>query len=112
MLEFACGAAKLKFSHLKKVIGIAIDAPKFSRINSEDFIVLDCENWSQEHQDYYEKANKELRFFQTSALKEHRMHVTEFPTDQKPRNLPKIGRNQLCPCGSGKKYKRCHGQAA
>ena len=22
----------------------------------------------------------------------------------------KIGRNQLCPCGSGMKYKRCHGQ--
>jgi preprotein translocase subunit SecA len=22
----------------------------------------------------------------------------------------KIGRNELCPCGSGKKYKRCHGQ--
>ena len=22
---------------------------------------------------------------------------------------PKIGRNQACPCGSGKKYKRCHG---
>ena len=20
-----------------------------------------------------------------------------------------VGRNQLCPCGSGKKYKRCHG---
>ncbi len=20
----------------------------------------------------------------------------------------KIGRNELCPCGSGKKYKRCH----
>ena len=24
----------------------------------------------------------------------------------------KVGRNQPCPCGSGKKYKRCHGQAA
>ena len=23
----------------------------------------------------------------------------------------KIGRNQACPCGSGKKYKRCHGRA-
>lgn len=23
---------------------------------------------------------------------------------------PKIGRNDLCPCGSGKKYKNCHGQ--
>ena len=21
----------------------------------------------------------------------------------------KVGRNQQCPCGSGKKYKRCHG---
>jgi preprotein translocase subunit SecA len=24
----------------------------------------------------------------------------------------KIGRNELCPCGSGKKYKKCHGAAA
>ena len=23
--------------------------------------------------------------------------------------MEKVGRNQLCPCGSGKKYKRCHG---
>ena len=21
----------------------------------------------------------------------------------------KVGRNERCPCGSGKKYKRCHG---
>ncbi|WEN16159.1 preprotein translocase subunit SecA [Rhodanobacter sp. AS-Z3] len=25
---------------------------------------------------------------------------------------PKVGRNELCPCGSGKKYKHCHGQLA
>jgi preprotein translocase subunit SecA len=25
---------------------------------------------------------------------------------------PKVGRNDPCPCGSGKKYKRCHGAAA
>ena len=24
-------------------------------------------------------------------------------------NMPKVGRNAPCPCGSGKKYKRCHG---
>jgi preprotein translocase subunit SecA len=23
--------------------------------------------------------------------------------------VPKVGRNELCPCGSGKKYKHCHG---
>jgi preprotein translocase subunit SecA len=25
---------------------------------------------------------------------------------------PKVGRNELCPCGSGKKYKKCHGAGA
>jgi preprotein translocase subunit SecA len=25
------------------------------------------------------------------------------------RDAPKVGRNDLCPCGSGKKYKKCHG---
>jgi preprotein translocase subunit SecA len=26
------------------------------------------------------------------------------------RALPKVGRNDVCPCGSGKKYKHCHGK--
>jgi preprotein translocase subunit SecA len=25
------------------------------------------------------------------------------------RDVPKVGRNEPCPCGSGKKYKSCHG---
>ena len=25
------------------------------------------------------------------------------------RQEPKVGRNDPCPCGSGKKYKKCHG---
>ncbi len=25
------------------------------------------------------------------------------------RDQPKVGRNDACPCGSGKKYKSCHG---
>ncbi|MBH1704325.1 preprotein translocase subunit SecA [Stenotrophomonas maltophilia] len=29
---------------------------------------------------------------------------------QAQRDEPKIGRNDPCPCGSGKKYKHCHGQ--
>ena len=24
--------------------------------------------------------------------------------------MPKVGRNDPCPCGSGKKYKQCHGR--
>jgi len=26
------------------------------------------------------------------------------------RETPKVGRNDPCPCGSGKKYKKCHGK--
>ncbi|CAM3772832.1 preprotein translocase subunit SecA [Bordetella sputigena] len=38
----------------------------------------------------------------------------ERPQGQQPvRNaLPKVGRNDPCPCGSGKKYKQCHGKLA
>jgi len=31
---------------------------------------------------------------------------------QVKREEPKVGRNEPCPCGSGKKYKKCHGAAA
>ena len=29
--------------------------------------------------------------------------------DPAPSKVGKVGRNEPCPCGSGKKYKRCHG---
>ena len=34
--------------------------------------------------------------------------------DRQPmrREFPKVGRNDPCPCGSGKKYKKCHGANA
>jgi preprotein translocase subunit SecA len=31
-------------------------------------------------------------------------------TETYQRKGEKIGRNQPCPCGSGKKYKQCHGK--
>jgi preprotein translocase subunit SecA len=34
------------------------------------------------------------------------------PVAQVTRDTPKIGRNDPCPCGSGKKYKQCHGRLA
>jgi preprotein translocase subunit SecA len=32
------------------------------------------------------------------------------PSD--PSSWGKVGRNEVCPCGSGKKYKHCHGRFA
>jgi preprotein translocase subunit SecA len=34
----------------------------------------------------------------------------ELPKITIRRDAPKVGRNDPCPCGSGKKYKNCHGQ--
>ena len=34
------------------------------------------------------------------------------PVQTVRREEPKVGRNAPCPCGSGKKYKKCHGAAA
>jgi preprotein translocase subunit SecA len=34
---------------------------------------------------------------------------TPQPQQQPVRAAPKVGRNQPCPCGSGKKFKNCHG---
>ena len=37
----------------------------------------------------------------------------DYPLLDMPRErAPKIGRNELCPCGSGRKYKRCRGAVA
>jgi preprotein translocase subunit SecA len=33
------------------------------------------------------------------------------PQKTRQRSVPKVGRNDPCPCGSGKKYKKCHGGA-
>jgi preprotein translocase subunit SecA len=40
--------------------------------------------------------------------------INQAPSASQPRQvqrrIEKVGRNDLCPCGSGKKYKQCHGQ--
>ena len=107
LLEIACGAAKNKFDNLKTVVGIAIDAPKYAEKNSEDFILLDCTDWPDEQREHYIMLNEELGFFKTGVVEKRT--VTEFPTVNKPKGpiRVKIGRNDPCPCGSGKKYKKC-----
>ncbi|WP_454055417.1 YecA family protein [Clostridium sp. Marseille-Q7071] len=40
----------------------------------------------------------------------HKYFNTKLITYKQQNNIKKIGRNDLCPCGSGKKYKKCHGK--
>ena len=38
--------------------------------------------------------------------------VTETDPSTVPQEVPRVGRNDPCPCGSGLKYKACHGKLA
>lgn len=55
---------------------------------------------SADHPRYREEKSDLSR---PSAGKEEEKHV------QQVRQTPKVGRNEPCPCGSGKKFKNCHG---
>jgi len=79
MLEIACGAAKNKFDHLKTIVGIAVDSPKYTKDNSDDHIFLDCSEWSEDDKQYYEDLNKNFGFFQTPNMRSHHKNVSEFP---------------------------------
>ena len=47
---------------------------------------------------------------QTPELSSQQAKPNPKPSDaQQPKRTKKIGRNEPCPCGSGKKYKHCHG---
>ena len=58
-----------------------------------------------------EQQNREYRHAQSSALSEQASE-NETAKAREPimRDRPKIGRNDPCHCGSGKKYKQCHGK--
>ena len=65
-----------------------------------------------------EAAAKAMRYShaEASALDGQGEAEAEQPQSSKAapfvRPERKIGRNEPCPCGSGKKYKQCHGRAA
>lgn len=110
LLEIACGAAKNEFPNLLKVVGIGMDAPMFAGdTNSEDFLFLPCEDWNDDLRQHYEQLNEEWRFFRTTDAKRYEQRITQFVSPTSVTSIGKVGRNEKCPCGSGKKYKTCHG---
>src|SRR5690606_3819860 len=67
MLEIACGVVKAKFPKVQQVIGIAVDPPKFSHKMSEDFLLMDCTEWTEAKEAQYLEANKVFGFLESGA---------------------------------------------
>jgi len=54
---------------------------------------------------------EEVQELQPKAQPMQFMHGAEEESQLEPtiRKVDKVGRNDPCPCGSGKKFKKCHG---
>jgi preprotein translocase subunit SecA len=83
------------------------------RIRSED----EVERLEAEDRRRAEAEAKRMQFQHESAggygADEEAAQVQQALAGQQPVRVdPKVGRNDPCPCGSGKKYKHCHGQLA
>ena len=76
MLTIACGVARNRFPHLRAVIGIAMDAPMHANCDGEDFVLLDCERWSEELREHYDRENERLGFFKN--LKKIERKISDF----------------------------------
>ena len=62
---------------------------------------------------YLLQANKELKLKKDEAeslIGNNTGSDTSNTQNPETRTHPKIGRNEPCPCGSGKKFKVCHGK--
>lgn len=83
MLEVACGAAKNAFPEIGLIVGIAIDAPKFYQENSEDFILMECTDWTEEQRNHYQTANVNFGFFQGDVRRTERKATRFVPEGEK-----------------------------
>ena len=95
-------------------IALDIDLEQFEKAQAKEGPLsfdLEDKDFSEEsfttNEDEHEKQAESsgLVYPQASENKE----TNSSPTPYK-REGEKIGRNDPCPCGSGKKYKKCHGK--
>ncbi|MCP9611458.1 preprotein translocase subunit SecA [Coprobacter tertius] len=65
----------------------------------------------EKRQDYSRyRAQKDPLMDQQSANRQAAAGQQQIRKPEPMKAAPKVGRNDLCPCGSGKKYKNCHGR--
>jgi preprotein translocase subunit SecA len=82
------------------------------RIESREAIEAAEENMAQSH---VENIHYQHSDFDANAAPEELLAPTAVASSDAgigATGQPKVGRNDPCPCGSGKKYKQCHGKLA
>lgn len=110
LLEACLYVARMKYPNAPDVIGIATESGTDRSRRSEDALYFDTRAWSDDDEERAREYQRDLEILvgEESFTK----HVDEYPVDRAqsaPLTIPKNPRNKPCPCGSGRKYKQCHG---
>jgi hypothetical protein len=114
LLEACCMVVKYKFPEALDIVGIATEPVRPSTGISEDLLYLDARVWSDELNSEAGQLHQDLGIFASATT--YNIHEQEYPDPTSAeivgmRRPRKVGRNERCPCGSGKKYKKCHGRS-
>lgn len=110
MLERYVYFAKAKCTEenvrIDKIVGIVIEPPKYRQVRGTDMVYAEFKDWPQTEQEYWNSERIKQGVFRQKISDWNHLFDREWPDSDKPR---KIGVNEKCPCGSGKKYKKCCG---
>ncbi|AEK63754.1 preprotein translocase subunit SecA [Collimonas fungivorans] len=91
----------IKNEVVKVVMTVRIENREEIAAAEEEMAQSHVENVHYQHADFDSNEAPETLLAPTA-------HSDE--SQQPGSSVPKVGRNDPCPCGSGKKYKQCHGQ--
>ena len=79
----------------------------FSRNLHEELIESDDVTFEEIYEDFLRLLPNTLKAYAFTGRKLYEQKLASDPSLQPKVAEPKVGRNDLCPCGSGKKYKKC-----
>lgn len=100
--------ANYKYPEIKELIIIATE-PKDAEGRSEDIIYFNTSNTLTREERRLAKELMREQMVLTNFLSERNVGPN-MKRSSAAIELPKVGRNEKCPCGSGEKYKKCHGK--
>jgi SEC-C motif len=98
---------KLHYPDAKHIVGIATETLARRDYRSEDFLYLDATEWTAELDQAARASKVELGIF--TNVKIFAGREQEYPVDEANAVRAPVSRNSPCTCGSGKRFKRCHG---
>lgn len=105
-LKACCMVVRSVYPRAHDIIGFATEAGKSLEGRSEDAMYFDGRHWNDEMHREAKELQEKLGILMEPNY--YKVHDVEFP-DVPDKQIPKVGRNEKCPCGSGVKYKKCHG---